>query len=157
MQQERTAGKLSFSFTLILLILFLPLSFSSFSLFFFFLVTYCRVECNFLTLKISGWGAPTFRRDRRGAEVDADDALRVGMTWKMKESKSKREGRRKKERKVGECVCVCVCVCRVSESEKKSRPERKDYIGDFGFRVSSGRKADFPIFRLSRDESRHSN
>lgn len=49
------------------------LSFFSFS---FFLVPYCRVECNFLTLKISSWGAPTFRR-QTGAEVDAS-ALRVG-------------------------------------------------------------------------------
>jgi len=31
-------------------------------------------------------------------------------------------------------------------AKKKSRAERKDYIGDFGFRVSSGRKADFPDF-----------
>lgn len=48
---------------------------------------------------------------------------------------------------------------RASEQErrekKKSLAEKKDYIGDFGFRVSSGPKPIFPIFRLP--ESRHSN
>lgn len=39
------------------------------------------------------------------------------------------------------------------EREKNRSPERKDYIGDFGFRVSSGPKPISPIFRLS-DESR---
>lgn len=41
------------------------------------------------------------------------------------------------------------------EEKKKSLAEKKDYIGDFGFRVSSGPKPIFPIFRLP--ESRHSN
>lgn len=41
------------------------------------------------------------------------------------------------------------------ERKKKSLAEKKDYIGDFGFRVSSGPKPIFPIFRLP--ESRHSN
>lgn len=52
-------------------------------------------------------------------------------------------------------------VRRASEQErrgkkkKKSLAEKKDYIGDFGFRVSSGPKPIFPIFRLP--ESHHSN
>lgn len=61
------------------------------------------------------------------------------------ERKGEREGDRK--------------VRRASEQErrgkKKSLAEKKDYIGDFGFRVSSGPKPIFPIFRLP--ESRHSN
>lgn len=44
---------------------------------------------------------------------------------------------------------------RRGEKKKKSLAEKKDYIGDFGFRVSSGPKPIFPIFRLP--ESRHSN
>lgn len=46
-------------------------------LLFFFCNVYCRVECNFLTLKISDWGTRRPFGDRRGAEVDAN-ALRVG-------------------------------------------------------------------------------
>lgn len=60
-----------------------------------------------------------------------------------------RKGERERDRKVR----------RASEQErrgkKKSLAEKKDYIGDFGFRVSSGPKPIFPIFRLP--ESRHSN
>lgn len=41
------------------------------------------------------------------------------------------------------------------KKKKKSLAEKKDYIGDFGFRVSSGPKPIFPIFRLP--ESHHSN
>lgn len=63
----------------------------------------------------------------------------------------KREGRKERERDRK--------VRRASEQErrgkKKSLAEKKDYIGDFGFRVSSGPKPIFPIFRLP--ESRHSN
>lgn len=70
------------------------------------------------------------------------------MMRKMKESKREEERER---------VYIRVCARRANETEKKSLAERKDYIGDFGFRVSSGRKADFPIFRLSRDEDRYSN
>lgn len=44
---------------------------------------------------------------------------------------------------------------REERKKKKSLAEKKDYIGDFGFRVSSGPKPIFPIFRLP--ESRHSN
>lgn len=43
------------------------------SLFFFaFCNVYCRVECNFLTLKIWDWGTRRPFGDRRGAEVDAN-------------------------------------------------------------------------------------
>lgn len=74
------------------------------------------------------------------------------MMRKMKESKSEKgKGRREKE-----YTLVYVWGER-TRAKKKSRVERKDYIRDFGFRVSSGRKADFPIFRLSRDEDRLSN
>lgn len=67
----------------------------------------------------------------------------------MKRGKGERERERERDRKVR----------RASEQErrekKKSLAEKKDYIGDFGFRVSSGPKPIFPIFRLP--ESRHSN
>jgi len=76
------------------------------------------------------------------------------MMRKMKERVREKEGEAERER-----VYTRICVCGVSERErkKKSQTERKDYIGDFGFRVSSGRKADFPIFHLSRNKDRHSN
>lgn len=137
--------------------LFLSFSFSFFSLLF-FLATYCRVECNFLTLKISGWGAPTFRRQtgcrsRCGRRAEGwDDAEN-----EREQKRERRKGREREREKIRVCAPVCICGVRANENEKKSRLERKDYIGDFGFRVSSGRKADFPIFRLSRDESQHSN
>lgn len=123
-------------------------SLSFFSSSFFFLVTYCWVECNFLTLKISGWGAPTFRR-QTGCRSRRERS-EGWMMRKMKKSESERE-------RVYTHIYMCARVGWANESEKKSRAERKDYIGDFGFRVSSGRKADFPIFRLSRNEDRHSN
>lgn len=116
----------------------------------FFLVTYCWVECNFLTLKISDWGAPTFRR-QTGCRSRRERS-EGWMMRKMKKSKSERE-----RVYTHTYIYMCVRVGWANESEKKSRAERKDYIGDFGFRVSSGRKADFPIFRLSRNEDRHSN
>lgn len=72
------------------------------------------------------------------------------MRSRMKESKNEEE-------REGQKIYVRVHRASERERQKKSRSERKDYIGDFGFRVSSGRKADFPIFRLSRDENRHSN
>lgn len=119
-----------------------------FSFFFAFCNVYCRVECNFLTLKIWDGGTRRPFGDRRGAEVDANAP---GVGWCEIEWKRARMRKKETDRK-------CTYVGRANESdEKKSRSERKDYIGDFGFRVSSGRKADFPIFRLSRDENRHSN
>jgi len=69
----------------------------------------------------------------------------------MKVSKSERERERERDN-----ARACVRVTK-GRKEKKSRPERKDYIGDFGFRVSSGRKADFPdfaVFRATRAATR---
>lgn len=84
------------------------------SSFFFFLVTYCRVECNFLTLKISGWGAPTFRR-QTGCRSRRERS-EGWMMRKMKEWERKRERQRKRERE-----SMHSCVGRANESEKKSR------------------------------------
>lgn len=62
-----------------------------------FLVTYCRVECNFLTLKISGWGAPTFRR-QTGCRSRREHS-EGWMMRKMKENKSERGRESSRERK----------------------------------------------------------
>lgn len=72
-------------------------SFSFFSSSFFFLVTYCRVECNFLTLKISDWGAPTFRR-QTGCRSRRERS-EGWMMRKMKASESERGRGRSRERK----------------------------------------------------------
>lgn len=85
---------------------------------------HCRVECKFLTLKIS-WHPAAFG-DRRVP-------------------RKKSMFRRVRRCEQGGCK---VRSDRTRERKNRS-PERKDYIGDFGFRVSSGPKPISPIFRLS--------
>lgn len=72
--------------------------------------------------------------DRRGTEVDR---IEGSMTQRIEKIERERESKGRE---------VAKCGANKREEKKKSQAERKDYIGDFGFRVSSGPK---PISRFS--------
>lgn len=77
-------------------------SYSSLS-FFAFCNVYCRVECNFLTLKIWDWGTRRPFGDRRGAEVDALGGWmmrnRMRERARMRRKEKDRKGERERQKK----------------------------------------------------------
>lgn len=103
-------------------------------LFFTLRVTHCRVESKFLTLKISCKGTTKLLETDGGTEVDR---IEGSMTQRIEKIERERESKGRE---------VAKCGANKREEKKKSQAERKDYIGDFGFRVSSGPK---PISRFS--------
>lgn len=111
-------------------------------LFFTLRVTHCRVESKFLTLKISCKGTTKLLETDGGTEVDR---IEGSMTQRIEKIERERESKSEWERG-GKGREVAKCGANKREEKKKSQAERKDYIGDFGFRVSSGPK---PISRFS--------
>lgn len=127
-------GTRFFSLALILLI------------FFFFSTTtvLSRVECNFLTLKISGWGAPTFRR-QTGCRSRRERS-EGWMMRKMKESESER-GR----------VYIRIRVGRANESEKKNRGLKGRITSGilvFAFHLDEKPISRFSVFPAMRTDTR---
>lgn len=113
-------------------------------IFFFFFPLYCRVECNFLTLKISGWGAPTFRR-QTGCRSRRERS-EGWMMRKMKESESER-GR----------VYTRVRVGRANESEKKNRGLKGRITSGilvFAFHLDEKPISRFSVFPATRTGTR---
>lgn len=124
-------------------------------LLFFFLVTYCRVECNFLTLKISGWGAPTFRR-QTGCRSRRERS-EGWMMRKMKASESERGRERSRERD-RERESIHARVCRASERERKKNRGLKGRITSgilvFAFHLDEKPISRFSVFPATRTGTR---
>lgn len=117
----------------------------------FFLVTHCRVECNFLTLKISDWGAPTFRR-QTGCRSRRERS-EGWMMRKMKASKSERGRGRSKERERVTLVYVWGEWTRAKKN-RGLKGRITSGILVFAFHLDEKPISRFPVFPATRTGTR---